>query len=51
MALPINLVAGIFGMNVGGIPFAQFEHGFLCIVGILLLLTVLIAYFAFGRRQ
>jgi zinc transporter len=51
MALPINLVAGLFGMNVGGIPFAQFEQGFLFIVGILILLTALIAYLAFGRKQ
>jgi zinc transporter len=28
MALPINLVAGLLGMNVGGIPLAQHAHGF-----------------------
>jgi zinc transporter len=28
MALPINLIAGLLGMNVGGIPLAQHEHGF-----------------------
>ena len=29
LALPINLVAGLLGMNVGGIPLAQHPHGFL----------------------
>ncbi|KMZ12819.1 Magnesium and cobalt transport protein CorA [Candidatus Burkholderia humilis] len=28
LALPINIVAGFFGMNVGGIPFAENHHGF-----------------------
>src|SRR5919197_2511679 len=34
LALPINLVAGLFGMNVGGIPLAEHPYGFLSIVGI-----------------
>src|SRR5262249_22278002 len=28
LALPINIVAGLFGMNVGGIPLAQHRYGF-----------------------
>lgn len=28
LALPINLVAGLFGMNVGGVPLAETTHGF-----------------------
>lgn len=28
LALPINLVAGLLGMNVGGVPFNQHPHGF-----------------------
>ncbi|PYJ50209.1 MAG: hypothetical protein DME83_10125, partial [Verrucomicrobia bacterium] len=36
LALPINLVAGLFGMNVGGIPLAQHPYGFLLVVGPLL---------------
>lgn len=28
MALPINLIAGLFGMNVAGVPFAEHEQGF-----------------------
>ena len=51
MALPINLIAGLFGMNVGGIPLSENGHGFLVIVTCLILLTLLLVYFAFGRRK
>ncbi len=51
MALPINLVAGLFGMNVGGIPLSDYGHGFLLIVVGLIVLTLLLAYLAFGRRK
>ena len=33
MALPINLIAGLLGMNVGGVPLAQSPHGFLIVLG------------------
>src|SRR5205823_5977532 len=39
LALPINLVAGLFGMNVGGIPLAQHPFGFFLVVAPLLVLT------------
>jgi zinc transporter len=32
LALPINIVAGFFGMNVGGIPLASHPHGFWLLV-------------------
>ena len=51
LALPINLVAGLFGMNVGGIPFAEHEHGFFVIMGALIAVTALLAYLAFGRHR
>lgn len=54
LALPINLVAGLFGMNVGGIPLNQHRYGFLLVVIPLLVLTALLAYFAYwglGRRR
>jgi zinc transporter len=51
LALPINLVAGLFGMNVGGIPLAQHPYGFFFVLGPLLVLTVLLAYLALGRRR
>jgi zinc transporter len=51
LALPINLVAGLLGMNVGGIPLAGHGHGFLIVVGVLLILTALLAYVALGRHR
>lgn len=51
LALPINMVAGLFGMNVGGVPFAEQGYGFFVVAGILALLTALLAYFAFKRRE
>lgn len=41
LALPINLIAGLMGMNVGGIPLAEEPHGFWVVV-------VLIAAFTLG---
>jgi zinc transporter len=51
LALPINLVAGLFGMNVGGIPLAQHPYGFFLVVGPLLGLTVILAYWGLGKRR
>jgi zinc transporter len=51
MALPVNLVAGLFGMNVGGIPFSQHPHGFLLVVGLLTVVTGILAYIALGKRR
>lgn len=51
LALPINLTAGLFGMNVGGIPLAQSGHGFAIVVILLTLFTAVLAYAVFGRRQ
>jgi zinc transporter len=51
LALPINLVASLFGMNVGGIPLNQHPYGFFLVVGNLLLLTVFLAFWALGRRR
>jgi zinc transporter len=51
LALPINLVAGLFGMNVGGIPLNQHPYGFFFVLSPLLLLTALLAYWAFVRRR
>src|SRR5881296_864041 len=51
LALPINLVAGLFGMNVGGIPLAQHPFGFFLIVSPLLVLTAFLAYWGLGRRR
>jgi zinc transporter len=51
VALPINLVAGLFGMNVGGIPLAQHPYGFFLVVSPLLVLTAFLAYWGLGRRR
>jgi zinc transporter len=44
LALPINLVTGLLGMNVGGIPFGDQPHGFLTVVLILAVITGLVAH-------
>jgi zinc transporter len=51
LALPINLVASLFGMNVGGIPLAQERYGFFLVLAPLVFLTALLAYWAFVRRR
>jgi len=51
LALPINLVASLFGMNVGGIPLSQHPYGFFLVLSPLLMLTALLAYWALGRRR
>lgn len=51
LALPVNMVAGLFGMNVGGIPLSENLHGFAVVVLVLLVLTALLAYLAFGKRR
>ena len=51
LALPINLVAGLFGMNVGGIPLNQHPYGFFLVLSPLVALTALLAYWAFVRRR
>ena len=51
LALPINLVAGLFGMNVGGIPLAEQASGFWIIVATLMVVTALLAYLTLGRQR
>lgn len=51
LALPINILAGLFGMNVGGVPLAQNEHGFWVVVAIVVAFTAAAAWFAFRRRD
>ena len=52
LALPINIIAGLLGMNVGGIPLAQAEHGFWVVVGIVASFTVVAGWLAFrGQRE
>lgn len=51
LALPINIIAGMLGMNVGGIPMADNPHGFLIIALIVLSFTVVAGWLAFRRRD
>jgi zinc transporter len=44
LALPVNLLAGLFGMNVGGIPFAGDGHGFWTVVVTLIAFTAAVGY-------
>jgi len=51
LALPINMVAGLLGMNVGGIPLAQHSQGFLIVVSCLAVVTGVLAYFFLVKRR
>jgi len=51
LALPINIIAGLLGMNVGGIPLAKDDNGFWVIVGIVLTFTVIAVWVTFKRRR
>lgn len=50
LALPINLVAGLFGMNVGGIPLAEDPQGFWWVATGILSATGAAAWWFFARR-
>ncbi len=51
VALPFNVIGGLFGMNVGGIPFADHRRGFLIVIGVVGALTVLGGLVAMRRRM
>lgn len=51
IALPINLTAALFGMNVAGIPFSQDTDGFWLVVVLLLLVTGLAAWLVLRLRN
>jgi zinc transporter len=51
LALPINIIAGLLGMNVGGVPLAQHAHGFWIVVGIVASFTVIAGWVAFRARR
>lgn len=51
LALPINILAGLFGMNVGGIPLAEDPHGFWFLVALVAGFTAVAAWLAFRRRD
>jgi zinc transporter len=51
LALPINIIAGFFGMNVGGIPLSGDPEGFWILVALVATFTVLAGRWAFRKRQ
>lgn len=51
LALPINILAGLFGMNVGGVPLAEHRHGFWVVAGIVLGFTAVAGWWAFWRAR
>ena len=51
LALPINILAGLFGMNVGGIPLADSTHGFWILVGVVIAFTLVAGWLAFRNRR
>jgi zinc transporter len=49
LALPINIIAGLLGMNVGGIPLAQHAYGFWIVIAIVVAFTVVAFGLAFRK--
>ena len=40
--IPLTFITGLLGMNVGGIPFADHEHGFLIVTGLMFLFGLIL---------
>lgn len=51
LALPINITAGLLGMNVGGIPLADSLHGFWIVATLILSSTGFAAWWVFNKRN
>ncbi|WP_236234985.1 transporter [Pseudomonas tohonis] len=51
LALPINIIAGFFGMNVGGVPFSDDPEGFWILVVLVATFTLLAGRWAFRKRS
>ncbi|WP_440092853.1 transporter [Pseudomonas syringae] len=50
LALPINIVAGFFGMNVGGVPLSTDPEGFWILVALVATFTLVAGRWAFRKR-
>lgn len=51
LALPINIMAGLFGMNVGGVPLSEHPHGFGILALVVLGFTAVAAWAAFRKKD
>jgi magnesium transporter len=49
ITLPLGLIAGLLGMNVGGLPGTSFRFGFLVVVGLMIVIGLL-QYWYFKRN-
>lgn len=50
LALPVNMIAGLMGMNVGGVPLAQNSEGFWVVVGLVVTITLVAGWWMFTNR-
>lgn len=51
IALPVNLISGLMGMNIGGLPLKNDNHGFWIVALISVLLTSMAAWLIFRLRR
>jgi zinc transporter len=51
LALPINIIAGLLGMNVGGVPLADSAYGFWVVVAIIGLFTLVAGWIAYRQSR
>lgn len=48
--LPITLITGVFGMNVGGLPLVNHPHGFVWVM-IVMIVSVIVIFVMLRRRR
>jgi zinc transporter len=51
LALPFTVIGGLFGMNVGGIPFSDHTHGFAMVVALVVSFTAMAGVLALRNRR
>lgn len=51
LALPINIIAGLLGMNVGGIPLAEDAYGFWVVAGIVATFTAAACWIVMRKQK
>ena len=51
LALPINIIAGLLGMNVGGIPLAQHSNGFWIVLSIVAAFTAIAGWLVIRAQR
>ena len=51
LALPINMVTGLLGMNVGGIPMADAPNGFWMVLGVIFNITFIAVWLVYRSQR